>query len=255
MDKAEKIAELAARNYDWEIEWDGVELIADQEDCALVSYKCPAGVWTCGWGETDGVVAGMTWTQDEADSRFLHSVNATANKIKAICTSDTGPNQLAALTSLGYNIGTEALSASTVMKAHNAGDYEAAARAYQLWNKAKVNGTLVALPDLTARRAAEAALYLKPEDSPFARPSVQAVASESSISKSPIAISSTTGIAGGLVAIAGSTLDTITPIFHQAKDLAEAAGVNPLLIFGGIVTVSGGVSLWHRIKQRKQGWA
>lgn len=33
----------------------GVELIAKYEGCRLEAYKCPAGVWTIGYGHTEGV--------------------------------------------------------------------------------------------------------------------------------------------------------------------------------------------------------
>ena len=36
----------------WPIVMAGVALIAQAETCRLKAYRCPAGVWTCGWGET-----------------------------------------------------------------------------------------------------------------------------------------------------------------------------------------------------------
>ena len=39
--------------------------------------------------------------------------------------------------SLAYNIGLEGLKKSTALRKHNEGDYDAAARAFGLWNKAK----------------------------------------------------------------------------------------------------------------------
>jgi hypothetical protein len=52
------------------------------------------------------------------------------------------------------------------LRKHNEGDYDAAARAFGLWNKAKnpATGQLQVLRGLTARRAAESALYLKMPD-------------------------------------------------------------------------------------------
>lgn len=32
----------------------GVELIARNEGCRLKAYTCPAGVWTIGYGHTEG---------------------------------------------------------------------------------------------------------------------------------------------------------------------------------------------------------
>ena len=42
-------------------------LIKQFEGCRLKAYRCPAGIWTIGWGETQGVVEGMVWTQARAD--------------------------------------------------------------------------------------------------------------------------------------------------------------------------------------------
>ena len=33
----------------------GTDLIAKYEGCRLEAYKCPAGVWTIGYGHTAGV--------------------------------------------------------------------------------------------------------------------------------------------------------------------------------------------------------
>lgn len=45
-----------------------IKLIMGFEGCRLIAYKCPAGIWTIGWGETLGVKEGDIWTQDQADS-------------------------------------------------------------------------------------------------------------------------------------------------------------------------------------------
>lgn len=48
----------------------GVNLIKQFEGCRLTAYKCPAGVWTIGYGHTAGVHQGQTITQAEAE-RYL----------------------------------------------------------------------------------------------------------------------------------------------------------------------------------------
>jgi len=169
------------------------------------------------------------------------------------------PNQLGALVSLAYNIGLEALAGSTVLRRHNAGDHEAAARAFALWNKARVKGQLQVLPGLTARRAAEAALYLTPEpDAPRER-MPQAVAAESSIAASPIA-------QGGAVTAGTGALALLTEVGEQAAPVGgtleklKAIVVGTLGVppewFAPVVLVGAGAAvLWWRYQQRKQGWA
>ena len=50
---------------------EGIKLIKSFEGCVLSAYKCPAEIWTIGWGHTKDVYEGMTITQEEADSLFL----------------------------------------------------------------------------------------------------------------------------------------------------------------------------------------
>ena len=38
-------------------------LVKEFEGLYLKAYKCPAGVWTIGWGHTSGVREGMTITR------------------------------------------------------------------------------------------------------------------------------------------------------------------------------------------------
>lgn len=175
----------------WPIPYAGVQLLAEYEQgptggCALAAYRCPAGVWTIGWGETDGVRPGDVCTPEQADRWLVEDLGERAAAVRGHCTREPSPHELAALVSLAYNIGLAGLRRSTAMRAHNAGQHEAAARAFGLWNKARVGGQLVELPGLTARRAREAALYLTPDAD--AQPRMpQAVEAESSLARSPIA--------------------------------------------------------------------
>lgn len=255
MNKAEKIADLKARGFYWPIAWDAVELIASSENCFLQAYKCQAGKYTCGWGETDGVTADTKWTKEQADTRFHEEIEKYTKAVVAMCKVNTTPQQLGAMVSLGYNIGLAALRTSTVMKAHNAEKIDAAARAFGLWNKCKINGVLTVSNGLTARRAAEAALYLRPEESPFVEPSIQAVVPESTLAKSPINVAGATGVTMGVGSLVGPYLADAMPAVQQVKEIATVFSVNPLVVAGVAVTAAGAVSMFYRYKQRKDGWA
>ena len=63
-----------------------------------------------------------------------------------------------ALVALAYNIGLGGLRGSSVIRHLNAGNYEAAAASFGLWNKA--GSPLAVSAGLTRRRAAEAAMFL-----------------------------------------------------------------------------------------------
>jgi lysozyme len=227
----------------WPIPYEAVREIAKHEGCRLKAYRDIVGVWTCGWGETRGVTAGMAWTQQQADERFCESLTEFAEGVRKLCTNPPSDNELGAMVSLAYNIGLGGFARSTVLKKHNAGDYQSAARAFALWNKA--GGQVVR--GLTLRRAKEAALYLTPDEGEFeAMP--QRVDAESSLSQSPIAQSGAISIAGGVIAAASAALDPV-------KDIAATLNVEPLMVFGALGIVIGLIVLTQRNKQRSEGWA
>ena len=44
-----------------------IDLIKKYEGCMLEAYKCPAGVWTIGYGHTGGIKEGQKITQKQAE--------------------------------------------------------------------------------------------------------------------------------------------------------------------------------------------
>lgn len=150
----------------WPIPAKAVELICRAEGCKLTAYICPAGIPTIGWGHTGKDVApGLIWTQPQADRAFAADLRGFAERVAAMCDRKLTANQHGALVSLAYNIGTGALAKSTLLKLHRAGKYRQAAAEFARWNKARNHkGELVPLAGLTTRRAAEAALYLEPDE-------------------------------------------------------------------------------------------
>lgn len=259
MTKSKRVAALLAQPLAWPIPREAVREIALHEGCRLTAYKCPAGVWTIGWGETDGVQPGMRWTQPEADARLLQSLLDFTRQVQAMLTAYTTPMQLGALVSLAYNIGPAALRRSTVLRLHNAGDEAGAARAFGLWNKARVHGNLVALPGLTARRAAEAAMYLRGSDDDDAvEPSVQAVQPESRLVRSPIAqAGAATTAAGGAtgLAVLAEHAGTVQAVAAPVAGAADAVGVDPMVLLALVLVAAGVATLWWRWRQRAEGWA
>ena len=242
----------------WPIPMAAVALIAESEGCRLKAYKCPAGVWTIGWGETDGVHPGDTCTQAQADRWLCDDLADRAAAVRRLCTEYPTDHQLGALVSLAYNIGLAALGKSSVLRAHNAGDHAAAARAFGLWNKAKVGGVLTVLPGLTTRRAREAALYLTPEPDAPPQQLPQAVAAESSLAASPIAqvgaMTTTTGGALGLARL-GEHVGPVSTMVSTARGWADSLGMQPLTVLAGALVIGGAVVMVQRYKQRSGGWA
>ena len=234
---------LPNKDLPWPIPYEAVCEIARHEGCRLKAYRDIVGVWTIGWGETRGVSAGMVWTQQQADERFCESLTEFAEGVRKLCTNPPSDNELGAMTSLAYNIGLGGFARSTVLKKHNAGDYQSAARAFALWNKA--GGQVVR--GLTLRRAKESAMYLTPDEGGIeAMP--QRVDAESRLSQSPIAQSGAVSIAGGAIAATSAALEPV-------KDIAATLNIDPLMVFGVVGIIVGLIVLTQRNKQRDEGWA
>lgn len=141
-----------------------IDLVKDFEGCKLTAYRDPIGVWTIGYGTTAraglGIIptGGMTITQAEADQLLADGLNKFADQIRPMINAGLNDNQFGACVSLAYNIGAHAFGTSSALKHINAGDYDKAANAILLWNKA---GGKV-LKGLVRRREAERKLFLTP---------------------------------------------------------------------------------------------
>lgn len=136
---------------------EGLALIKRFEGCKLTAYKCPAGIWTIGYGSTGKHVSpGLTITQDQAEELLRSDLRRFEDYVDAHCRPCT-ENQFAALVSFAFNLGEGQLAGSTLRRMHMAGDYDGAAKQFRRWNKA---GGRV-LPGLVSRRTAEEALYRK----------------------------------------------------------------------------------------------
>lgn len=116
----------------------------------------PHDVFTIGYGATGlEIVAGLTWTQEQADQRFASDLNRFGAGVQSSLRGTTTQGQFDACCSLCFNIGIAAFAKSTVLRLHNAGDYAGAATSFIMWNKQAG----IVLAGLTRRREAEAAMY------------------------------------------------------------------------------------------------
>ena len=136
---------------------DVMSLIKLYEGCELEAYKCPAGVWTIGWGLTfypDGsrVKKGDKITQEQADNFLQWYCVANIRLPKGQFTI----NQKTALYSLIYNIGQTAFDRSVCKRAIESQDWK---KAYQNWNWTKAGGK--ELKGLVKRRNSEKTLFFE----------------------------------------------------------------------------------------------
>jgi lysozyme len=141
-------------------------LVKHFESLQLTAYRCPAGVWTIGWGHTAGVNQGDQVTTQQAQDLITQDLTSTANDLRAIlpATLTLTQGQFDALTSLAFNMGGGARAlpykAPKLWANLLAGSAQAAADQFLDIDHALVNGTSVELPGLKARRQAEATMFL-----------------------------------------------------------------------------------------------
>lgn len=83
----------------------GIELIKQFEGCRLTAYKCPAGVWTIGYGHTSGVKQGQTITKEKAEEYLKEDLAKFEKHVAGFSKYNWNQNQFDALVSFAYNIG------------------------------------------------------------------------------------------------------------------------------------------------------
>lgn len=115
------------------------DLIGGWEGLRLEAYQDVVGVWTIGYGHTgpDVTYATPKITPEQADDlleddlgKFERGVAMYLGDAKAT------QGQFDAMVSLSYNVGLGNFRSSTVLREHKEGDFEHAADAFLLWNKA-----------------------------------------------------------------------------------------------------------------------
>lgn len=144
----------------WTINQAGLEIIESSEGLRLTAYQL-SGQWLIGYGHARGVTAGMTITKEQAEQFLRQDVSLCEGSVAAAVTEPITQNEFSAMVSLCYNIGHQTFERSSVVAKLNGGDHAGAADAFLVWNKAKVNGVKTEMPNLTARRQKERALFLE----------------------------------------------------------------------------------------------
>lgn len=134
----------------------GLDLVKHFEGLVLEAYKCPAGVWTIGYGHTKDVQPGDEWSEDHAEHMLEVEMEEYEKYINDLVEVELNQNQFDAMVSWVYNLGVGNLQSSTLLKVLNAGDYAGVPEQIMRWNKA---GGKV-LEGLTRRRQAEADLFV-----------------------------------------------------------------------------------------------
>ena len=134
----------------------GIYIIKQYEGFRKNAYLDPAGIWTIGYGHTQGVAPGHFMTEPEAAQLLEEEVQLYEKAIRSLVTVPLSQNQFDALVSFTYNVGIGALSQSTLLRYLNEGDYRAASDQFLRWTYA--GGQI--LPGLVTRRQHERRLFI-----------------------------------------------------------------------------------------------
>jgi lysozyme len=201
-----------------------VDLVKQFEGFRAEAYKCPAGVWTIGYGTTAqanvGIVpvSGMKITEAEAEGYLQKGLDKCASEIKPSISAPINDNEFGAFVSLAYNIGSGAFKRSSALRKFNAGDKQGAANAILMWNKA---GGKV-LKGLVRRREAERDLFLSPVrvDEERAKTDRSSVAKSSTVQASAVQIASGAGAGVAAVGALDGTAQIVALVFVGITILA-----------------------------------
>ena len=148
----------------------GLDLVRTFEGLRTEAYRCPAGVWTIGYGHTGDVQPGQRISQKQAEQLLKDDLAACGAEVERLIGVPLTDCQFAALVSFAFNAGGDALRTSTLRRRLNQGDYECVPSELARWDKATHpgSGRKVSLPGLVRRRAAEGDLWLQGSvDDPF----------------------------------------------------------------------------------------
>jgi lysozyme len=139
----------------------GIDLIKAFESLRLDAYRCPAGVWTIGWGHTRGVQPGMRISADRAAELLAEDIAEVERDLPAAIHVELTQGQWDALVSLSFNLcgGAKRLPQTCphLVACVNAGDFAGAARQFLDINHAAGGAVLAGL---TRRREAESGMFL-----------------------------------------------------------------------------------------------
>lgn len=149
----------------------GLELIKSFEGFRETAARLPDGRWTIGYGHVRTAREGLTISEKDATELLVYDLKPVEDVIAAWTYAPLMQNQFDALVSLAFNISTGQFRDSDVLANINAGNYLAAANAFDLWRKARLNGRVMVVDALVRRRAAEKSMFLDHPNGPIPAPS------------------------------------------------------------------------------------
>ena len=134
----------------------GLDLIRSFEGFYPVPYRCPAGLWTVGYGHVIGPQEPReTITKTHAEALLVTDVQLSEQAVAALVRVALHQGQFDALVSFTFNVGAGAFERSSLRRVINRGEHAEVPRQLYRW----VYAAGRKMPGLLRRRVAEARLY------------------------------------------------------------------------------------------------
>ena len=114
-----------------------IPVLQGYEGLVLKAEPDPVGIPTICYGHTEGVRLGDSMSKQECDYLLAIEVMDYMKAVDFMVTVDMPETRLAALSSFAYNVGTENLRKSTLLKLLNAGHTREACNELKRWVYAK----------------------------------------------------------------------------------------------------------------------
>jgi lysozyme len=228
---------------------DGLALVKEFEGLRLQAYKCPAAVWTIGYGHTSSagapiVTADLEITRDEAEEVLRRDMGQYEDGVRKLVTVGITQGQFDALVDFAYNAGVGALQKSTLLKKVNAEKFDEVPAEFMKWTK----GGGRELLGLVRRRRAEVKLWRgldteKPVSVDEARTDPDQPKASKKITQSKEANAAV--VAGGLGTVA--VVREVMPMVKEGGDLLGSLSPTILILF---VIIAAAGAVWYFRKQR-----
>ena len=228
---------------------DGLALVKEFEGLRLKAYKCPAAVWTIGYGHTSAagspmVTSDLEITRDAAEEILKRDMVQYEDGVKKFVKVELTQGQFDALVDFAYNAGVGALQKSTLLKKVNAEKFDEVPAEFMKWTK----GGGKELPGLVRRRRAEVKLWRgldteKPIPVDEARTDPDQPKASKSIVQSKEANAAV--VAGGLGTVA--VVREVMPMVKEGGDLLGSLSPTILILF---VIIAAAGAVWYFRKQR-----
>jgi len=227
----------------------GLDTVKEFEGLRLKAYKCPAAVWTIGYGHTSAagspiVTSDLEITRDAAEEILKRDMVQYEEGVRKYVKVDLSQGQFDALVDFAYNAGVGALAKSTLLKKVNAEKFDEVPAEFMKWTK----GGGKELPGLVRRRRAEVKLWRgldteKPISADEARAEPDQPKARKSITQSKEANAAVA--AGGLGTIA--VVQEVMPMVREGGDLLGSLSPTILILF---VIIAAAGAVWYFRKQR-----